>query len=97
MPINLKDFSNDLYVVLNALYSHQVKVGDDTYVPLTQQEIADIIGFSRVKLNHLLHELILKGYVDLHHGMRGKYLLTSCGLYVVELFEGLISPQHPEK
>ena len=63
----------------------------------TQQEIADIIGISRVKLNHLLNELIEKEYAKMHHGMRGKYLLTSCGLYVVELFEGLITPKHIEK
>lgn len=92
--MKLTEFANDLYFVLQTLYTHQVKVGDDTYVPLTQQEIADIIGISRVKLNHLLNELIEKGYVQMHHGMRGKYLLTSRGLSVVEIFEGLIVPEH---
>ena len=95
MP-KLTDFSNDLYLVLKTLYTHQVKVGDDIYVPLTQQEIADIMGISRVKLNHLLNDLIDGNYVQMHQGIRGKYHLTSRGLCVVQIFEGSI-PQPAAK
>ena len=45
MEFTLEFFSNDRYDILKLLCHNQIKVKDDFYVPLSQQEIADIAHF----------------------------------------------------
>ena len=54
MEFNLEFFSNDRYDILKLLCDNRIKVKDDFYVPLSQQEIADIAHFSKLKTNKLL-------------------------------------------
>ena len=42
---------------------------------LSQQEIADTLGFTKSKVNSIIRELIQKGYVT-QVNARGKYALT---------------------
>ena len=87
-PIRLTDFANDLYLVLDTLYTHQIEVGGESYVPLSQQEIAALVGCSRPKINHLMKGLTDSGYIASYQKKRGKYMLTDAGLTVVHLFHG---------
>ena len=43
----LEQFANDKYRLLQYLSDNQVSLAGHFYVPLSQQEIADGIGFSR--------------------------------------------------
>lgn len=88
MPVNLIDFSNDKYLVLKAMYDHQVQLGTDTYVPFSQAEIAKAAGFAKQKTNQLMQELASEGYIAFYNGVRGKYVITGDGLYVIKVFEG---------
>lgn len=87
MAVKLTDFSNDKYLVLKALFDHQVQVGSETYVPLSQSEIAVVVGFAKPKTNQLMQELVSEGYITLYKGIRGKYMITTAGLQVVNIFE----------
>ena len=91
MEMDLTFFANDRYTILKVLYENQVKVKDDFYVPLSQQEIADIAHFSKIKANRILNELINAGYVIYFNGKRSKYAITSKGDVVLQLFHNNLS------
>jgi len=92
VPVHLTDFSNDKYVVLKAMHAHQIPFGEDYVVPLSQEEISQIVDFSRPKVNQLMKELMEDGYIEPYHDKRGRYMLTPRGLTVVDVFETLIPP-----
>ena len=87
MEFTLEFFGNDRYNLLKLLSQNQVKVKDNFYVPLSQQEIADIAHFSKLKTNRILNMLISEGYVNCFNGMRGKYTITEKGLKALYLMQ----------
>ena len=87
MEFALEFFGNDRYFLLKILSDNQVKVKDNFYIPLSQQEIADVAHFSKLKTNRLLNELISEGYVDCFNGKRGKYTITEKGIKVLYLMQ----------
>lgn len=54
----------------------QIQVKDKEIVPLSQQDIADIVQLSKKKVNTIIAELKESGYVIQQSPSRGKYLLT---------------------
>ena len=64
-------FMNDRYRVLECMAQRQIIVNNEAVVKLSQQEIADTLGFT----NSIIRELIQKGYVT-QVNARGKYALT---------------------
>lgn len=87
MEFTLEFFSNDRYKVLKLLCDNQIKVKNDFYVPLSQQEIADIAHFSKLKTNKILNELIENECIDYFNGKRGKYAITKKGYKVIQLVQ----------
>ena len=85
MEFTLELFANDRYNILKLLCDNQVKVKDDFYVPLSQQEIADIAHFSKLKTNRILNELMDNGFISYFNGKRGKYFITEKGHKVLHL------------
>ena len=79
MEFQLTFFANDKYTILKLLCDNQVKVKDFFYIPLSQQEIADIAQFSKLKTNHIMKELMDNGYIDYFNNKRGKYVITEQG------------------
>lgn len=64
MEFTLEFFSNDRYDILKLLCDNQIKVKDDFYVPLSQQEIADIAHFSKLKTNnHRLNRVVINSHL----------------------------------
>jgi len=96
IPVHLTDFANDLYLILEILNTHQIEVEGESYVPLSQQEIAALANCSRPKINHMMKELMDHGYVKFYHKMRGKYQLTPAGLKVLRIFREAEMPQIPK-
>ena len=68
-------FMNDRYRVLESMAQRQIIVNDEAVVKLSQQEIADTLGFTKSKVNSIIRELIQKGYAT-QVNARGKYALT---------------------
>lgn len=85
--MGLDFFSNDRYKILKLLFDNQIIVKEDKYINLSQQEIADIAKFSKLKTNKLINELIDSNYIVLFQNRRGKYALTRNGLKAIEIIE----------
>ena len=68
-------FGNDKYKVLACMGKRQISVKDNFIVKLSQQEIADIVQLSKVKVNAIIAELKFDGYIT-QESPRGKYSLT---------------------
>lgn len=87
MEFTLEFFANDRYDILKLLCDNQVKVKDAFYVTLSQQEIADMAHFSKLKTNRIINELLDEGYLFLHNDKRGKYALSEKGLKCLRLIQ----------
>ena len=55
--------------------SRQISVNGSMIIKLSQQEIADILGFTKPKVNGIISELKDNGYLT-QLSSRGKYALT---------------------
>lgn len=85
----LEYFGNDNYKVLKFLYDIQIPIEntEEKYIYLSQQEIANIIRFSKTKINAIMQDLKRKGFIDNYNKKRGKYIITDIGKQVIELME----------
>lgn len=68
-------FVNDKYRVLECMANRQISVNDEKVVKLSQQEIADILHFTKTKVNTIISELKSNNYI-VQLSARGKYALT---------------------
>lgn len=82
---NLEYFGNDNYKVLKFLYDNQIQVKDKHYIVLSQQEIADMVQFSKLKTNGIIQDLREKGFIANYENKRRKYIITDIGYKVIEL------------
>lgn len=83
--MDLTYFLNDKYELLKLLYDNQLEVKGDIYISLSQQEIADIAHFSKLKTNKIINELKDLDFVVPYRNVRGKYVLTEKALNFIEL------------
>lgn len=68
-------FVNDKYRVLECMANRQISVNDENVIKLSQQEIADILHFTKTKVNTIIGDLKNNGYI-VQLSSRGKYILT---------------------
>ena len=73
--MNIEYFGNDKYRVLSCMAERQISVKDSMVIKLSQQEIADILQLSKVKVNAIISELKADGYIS-QKSPRGKYSLS---------------------
>ena len=85
----LEYFGNDNYKVLKFLYDIQIPIEntEEKYIYLSQQEIANIIRFSKTKINAIMQDLKRKGFIDNYKKKIVKYIITYIGKKVIELME----------
>lgn len=74
--MSLEYFVNDKYKVLSCMADRQISLNGNQVIKLSQQEIADILQLSKVKVNGLISELKADGYL-VQLTTRGKYALTA--------------------
>ena len=84
----LEQFANDRYRLLQYLNENQVSLAGHFYVPLSQQDIADGIGFSKAKTNGLMKELKELDCIRSYRGKNGKYQITEKGNAVLKALNG---------
>jgi len=70
-------FLNDNYLVLEVLYNYRQQVNNQVFTAITQQEIADILGYSIMKINSIMIKLKKTGYVISYNNTKGRYQLTA--------------------
>lgn len=73
--MSLEYFANDKYKVLSCMADRQIAMKGEYVVKLSQQDISDILGMSKVKVNLIISELKAEGYL-VSNNARGKYQLT---------------------
>ena len=73
--MNFEYFTNDRFKVLSCMAERQIPVKNKMVIKLSQQEIADILNMSKVKINSIIAELKADGYLT-QNSPRGKYSLT---------------------
>ena len=82
--MNLEFFSNDRFRVLQCMLERQIDVMGKNIVPLSQQDIADVVQLSKKKVNVIIGELKENGYIQQQSSTRGKYLLTDKAVQAVD-------------
>jgi biotin operon repressor len=85
--MDIEYFGNDKYKVLSCMGKRQISVMDCLIVKLSQQEIADIVQLSKVKVNGIITELKKDGYIT-QKSPRGKYSLTDKANQTLSLIQG---------
>ena len=79
-------FVNDRFQILKILYENQVTIGDNQFVPVTQEELATLMDWSKAKVNKVLNEVIDAGYVSVFNGSKGRYMITEKGYVAIKKF-----------
>lgn len=79
-------FTNNNFMVLNFLYDVSV---DGTIVHITQQEIADKLGFSRSTISKIMNFLIIEQYIGVDKEHLGRYSLTDKSTRLVNVFRSV--------
>ena len=80
---NVKYFTNDKFRALAYLYDIK---GSDNRARITQQEVADELGLSRVTMNGIFKQLKEDGYLEQDSVHIGRYLLTGKAISAIETF-----------
>lgn len=67
----------DYYKILRVLYENQVNISNnEKFVPLTQIEVAEIIGVSKITMNSMFKELHRHKLIYPYKGKKGRYCLS---------------------
>lgn len=83
--MDIKLFLNDYYELIKLLHDNEVRVLDEVFVPLTQQQIADTLNYSKMKVNGMFIELQKRGLVE--QKSRGKYVLSDSVESIIKTVE----------
>ena len=82
----IKDFTNNNFVILAHLYDVKDNNG---VIKTTQDEVAEYTGLSRVTINKIFTLLVEHGYITKDARHVGRYVITSIGCKVVDVFRCL--------
>ena len=86
----VKIFLNDKFMVLEELYKHQIDINGVMLCPITQQELANIIGCSKAKINSILNELMGKKLVEMYNNTKGRYILSDDAIKIIKKLSWLM-------
>ena len=78
-------FLNDYYDLLKLMYDNKAIILDETIIPLTQQQIATTLNYSKMKVNNMFSILQKEGFVE--QKTRGKYILTDSAESIIKAIE----------
>lgn len=81
----INKITNKYYRSLKVMYDHKVKMSDGSiFVPMTQVEVADIIGVSKITMNAIIKSLKGDNLLYPAAGHRARYYLTDKAMVLVE-------------
>ena len=81
--LKISEFTNENFRVLAYMYDNK---NNQHLVKITQQEVSDELGLSRVTINKIFKQLKKSGYIVQDVTKIGRYYLTESGVVVVETF-----------
>lgn len=82
--MKLKEMANNDFYVLEYMKSIEVIHGNEKIIIHTQQEIADALHMSKLKINQIIHHLFHLNLIR-HYTNKGKYQITDMGYRVIKL------------
>ena len=82
----INDFTNTNFVILAHLYDEK---DQNNVVKITQDEVAEHLGLSRVTINKAFALFVQNGYLQRDFKHVGRYYLTDLGCKVVEIIRTL--------
>lgn len=86
----LDKFTSSTYKVLKQIYDCQMKLPDGTsYIPISQAELARIIGVSTITMNKYFKQFQEDGIIKSYGETKGKYQLTDIGIAIIKRIEEL--------
>lgn len=80
---NVQYFTNDKFRVLECVYDSR---GLDGVARITQQEVAEKLGISRVTINSIFSQLVTDGYLLKDLNRASKYMLSDKAITSVVVF-----------
>lgn len=90
METIIDKMTNNTYKILKYMYSCQIELPDGTkYIPLSQVEMASLIGVSTITINKLFRQLRTHDLLLPVEGKRGKYELTDKAIIIMKDMEKL--------
>ena len=78
-------FLNDYYDLLKLMHDNKAIILDETIIPLTQQQIATTLNYSKMKVNNMFSILQKEGFVE--QKTRGNYILTDSAESIIKAIE----------
>jgi Mn-dependent DtxR family transcriptional regulator len=85
--MGIKLFLNDYYDLLKLMHDNEVVILDEKVIPLTQQQIAVTLKYSKMKVNSMFRILQEENFVK--QKTRGKYVLTDKAETIIDTLEKL--------
>ncbi len=85
--MGIKLFLNDYYDLLKLMHDNEAVILDEKVIPLTQQQIATTLGYSKMKVNSMFSVLQKENFVE--QKTRGKYVLTDKAETIINTLEKL--------
>jgi Mn-dependent DtxR family transcriptional regulator len=85
--MGIKLFLNDYYDLLKLMHDNEVVILDEKVIPLTQQQIAATLKYSKMKVNSMFRILQEEDFVK--QKTRGKYVLTDKAETIIDTLEKL--------
>lgn len=83
--MGIKLLLNDYYDLIKLMYDNEAIILDEKVVPLTQQQIATSLKYSKMKVNSMFSVLQKQGFVE--QKTRGKYVLTDTAESIIKAIE----------
>ena len=77
----------DYYDLIKLMHDNEAIILDETIIPLTQQQIATTLNYSKMKVNSMFSILQKEGFVE--QKTRGKYVLTDTAESILKTIEKL--------
>lgn len=85
--MDIKLLLNDYYYLLKLMHDNEVIILNEKVIPLTQQQIATTLNYSKMKVNNMFGVLQKEGFVE--QKTRGKYALTDTAETIIKAIEKL--------
>lgn len=85
--MGIKLLLNDYYDLLKLMHDNEVVILDEKIIPLTQQQIAVALKYSKMKVNSMFSILQKENFIE--QKTRGKYILTDKAETIINTLEKL--------
>lgn len=77
-------FLNDKYKILNVIIKNSVKIFDNYYSSISQDEIAKIGNFSKTKVNRTIKELVKKNIIKYNPHKNSTYIVEEKVIKIID-------------